>query len=97
MQYHPAKGGKGKQHGCFFVFWISPAVNSTKSFKYLAEKGYCWFLEPFAMLFMQLKGRGDWHMRSNVFRAASGEPLQMFRGHVQFCTGRDPADNPLSQ
>ncbi len=41
----------------FIVFWISPAVNSTKSFKYLAEKGYCWFLEPFAMLFMQLKGR----------------------------------------
>jgi hypothetical protein len=40
----------------FLVFWISPAVNSTKSFKYLAEKGYCWFLEPFAMLFMQLKG-----------------------------------------
>jgi hypothetical protein len=32
-------------------------VNSTKSFKYLAEKGYCWFLEPFAMLFMQLKGQ----------------------------------------
>jgi len=41
----------------FLVFWISPAVNSTKSFKYLAEKGYCWFLEPFAMLFMQPKGK----------------------------------------
>jgi len=23
----------------------------------LSEKGYCWFLEPFAMLFMQLKGQ----------------------------------------
>ena len=42
----------------FLVFWISPAVNSTKSFKYLAEKGYSWFLEPFAMLFMQLNGSG---------------------------------------
>ncbi len=40
----------------FLVFWISPAVNSTKSFKYLAEKGYCCFLELFAMLFMQLQG-----------------------------------------
>jgi len=40
----------------FLVFWISPAVNYTKSFKYLAEKGYCWFLELFAMLFMQLQG-----------------------------------------
>jgi hypothetical protein len=20
MQYHPAKGGKGKQHGCFYSF-----------------------------------------------------------------------------
>ncbi len=42
----------------FIVFWISPAVNSIKSFKYLAEKGYCWFLEPFALLFMQLEGQG---------------------------------------
>jgi hypothetical protein len=41
----------------FLVFWISPAVNSTKSFKNPAEKGYCCFLEPFAMLFMQLKGQ----------------------------------------
>jgi hypothetical protein len=40
----------------FLVFWISPAVNPTKSFKNLAEKGYRWFFEPFAMLFMQLQG-----------------------------------------
>jgi hypothetical protein len=40
----------------FLFFWISPAVNSTKSFKNLAEKGYCWFLQSCAMLFMQLKG-----------------------------------------
>jgi len=47
----------------FLFFWISPAVNSTKSFKYLAEKGYCWFSELFAMLFMQLKGNvGSWQV-----------------------------------
>jgi len=38
----------------FLVFWISHEVNSTKSSKTLAEKGYWWFLEPFALLFMQL-------------------------------------------
>jgi hypothetical protein len=43
----------------FLVLWISPAVNSTKSFKNLSEKGYCLFLEPFAMLFMQLRDNGQ--------------------------------------
>jgi hypothetical protein len=56
MQYHPAKGGKGKQHGCFSSFLDITRVNPTRSFKYFAEKGYCWFLQPFAMLFMQLQG-----------------------------------------
>jgi len=52
----PLKAGRVNNMAVFLVFWISPAVNPTKSFKYLAEKGYCWFLESFAMLFMQLKG-----------------------------------------
>ncbi|MES0351134.1 MAG: hypothetical protein ABUK19_10470, partial [Desulfobacteria bacterium] len=55
MQYHRLSR-RVNNMAVFLVFWISPAVNSTKSFKYLAEKGYCWFLESFAMLFMQLKG-----------------------------------------
>jgi len=42
--------------GHSFNYYSPNAVNSTKLFKYLTEKGYCWFLEPFAMLFMQLKG-----------------------------------------
>ncbi len=55
MQYHRLSR-RVNNMAVFLVFWISPAVNPTKSFKYLAEKGYCWFLEFFAMLFMQLKG-----------------------------------------
>jgi len=41
----------------FLVFGISHALNSTRSFKNLAEKGCCCFLEPFARLFMQLQGK----------------------------------------
>jgi hypothetical protein len=36
------------------VLWISLAVYSTKPLKKTAKEGYCYFFEPFAMLFMQL-------------------------------------------
>jgi hypothetical protein len=38
----------------FLVFWIPLAVHSTKLLKKTEKKGYCYFFEPFAMLFMQL-------------------------------------------
>jgi hypothetical protein len=38
----------------FLVFWISLVVHSKKILKKTAKKGYYCFIEPFAMLFMQL-------------------------------------------
>ena len=43
-----------KNMAVFLVFWISLAVHSTKMLEKAAKKVYCYFIEHFAMLFMQL-------------------------------------------